>query len=331
MILLYVVFVVSGSFHECAHAWTANRLGDPTARDQGRISLNPLVHIDLFGTVIVPLIIVYASPYALGWMKPVPVFTPNLRTPVRDSLLVSLAGPFSNICLAFSGAVVVWMITLTGQSTPEWMLELQLLLVNVFIPINLLLAVFNLLPVPPLDGSSIVDYIRRDPNESWHRQGLIGVILIYALLFSGCLNIIWTAVISVEFFLLDMPYIACTLFVTAAVVVSLFSWRTKGSGQGRVVRVRKNPGSPPRMKNSLDRAYAVARSLARGEKVSAADVRWFSKIKENRGDGQPLCSPISFGMDNEFCRRCANLNRCVVREAEARAAGQESGEDGAEA
>jgi len=331
MLLPFFIFVLSGTVHEFAHAWSAFRLGDPTARDMGRVSLNPLVHIDFVGTVVVPLIIVYYCPYAIGWMKPVPVDTSFLRNPVRDSFIVSLAGPFSNLLLAFSGAVAVCLIHwvagfMAEGSVPLWLVDLDDLIYYYFIPLNLMLAAFNLLPVPPLDGSSIVDYIRNDPHGSYHRQAFFGMIVVYLLVFSRVFDHLWSAAYSVTYFLALVPLVSCALFVLSLVTGLVFNKKTSEPVSGRVVRPKKRSGPSSRMKNSSERALAVAQALARGEKVSSSDAKWFAKLKEDRGDGQSLCAPISYSMDNDFCQGCANLTRCLVRDAEEQAA-RKSGAD----
>ena len=145
MIDLYfiIALVVAITVHEFSHAWMANYLGDPTAKYRGRISLNPIRHLDLMGTIMLFLI-------GLGWGKPVPVNPANLRSPKRDSALVSLAGPASNILVAIVIALPYKYLLMNSGAT-----ELTAMLRAVF-DLNLLLALFNLIPIPPLDGSKII-------------------------------------------------------------------------------------------------------------------------------------------------------------------------------
>ena len=118
LLALYLIYIFGGSVHELAHAWSAWRLGDDTAKDQGRLTLNPLAHIDLFGTVLVPGMLLYMGAYPLGWMRPVPVDTTRLGKPRRDHLIVSLMGPAANLFLALLGAVVLVAFALTGTEAP---------------------------------------------------------------------------------------------------------------------------------------------------------------------------------------------------------------------
>ena len=178
----FLILIVSLSVHEAAHAWTADRLGDPTARHLGRLTVNPLKHVDLIGTVIFPLLAVYSGLPLIGWAKPVPVTLRNLRSPRRDFAVVALAGPVSNLLLASLGAVIV-SVAASGAS------GLVMNLVIFAAQMNVLLAVFNLIPVPPLDGGNVLAGL---VPESFARvlYGLRewGFILLYVLMFAGVLD-----------------------------------------------------------------------------------------------------------------------------------------------
>lgn len=155
-LLISALAVIIGIvIHESAHALAAYALGDKTARSRGRVSLNPLNHIDPFGTILLPLLMIAAGGPVFAFAKPVPIYLGNLKHPKRDELLISLAGPASNIVLACLGALLlssvvngsVWA-TAAGSIVAEFALT--------FIFVNLSLAFFNLIPLPPLDGSSIL-------------------------------------------------------------------------------------------------------------------------------------------------------------------------------
>jgi len=177
------VVLIPLTIHEAAHAWTADRLGDPTARVLGRVSLNPLVHIDLIGTVLLPLLAIASNLPIIGWAKPVPVNMRNLRDPRRDFMIVAAAGPISNLLQAVAAALVLRVADTTLQaSLPAWSFAVLRLAVE----INLLLAFFNLIPVPPLDGGNVLLGLLPPRAAAMYAQvRQYGFILLYALLLTG--------------------------------------------------------------------------------------------------------------------------------------------------
>jgi Zn-dependent protease len=167
------VLLISLTIHEAAHAWTADRLGDPTARMLGRVSLNPLVHMDPIGTLLLPLIAAFSHLPLIGWAKPVPVATRNLRHPRRDFMLVAAAGPISNLLQAVVAAVLLRVSPVTG-------------VLYLAVEINLLLAFFNLIPVPPLDGGNVMlGLLPPRAAAAYSQVRQYGFIVLYALLLTG--------------------------------------------------------------------------------------------------------------------------------------------------
>jgi Zn-dependent protease len=157
IILMSGVFVlfVSLSFHECAHAFIANKLGDPTALYSGRITMNPFKHLDPFGSLLILTV-------GFGWAKPVPVNTRNFRHPRRDMALTALAGPASNLILAFVSLLILYIIwAVSGIPNSDFLQNLNTF-IGAFVGINISLAIFNLVPIPPLDGSRILTYFLPD-------------------------------------------------------------------------------------------------------------------------------------------------------------------------
>ena len=153
-----VPLVIAIVFHEVAHGRVARRLGDPTAQERGRLSFNPIKHVDPFGTVILPLILAVSHAGAIfGWAKPVPVNYARLRNPRRDMILVALAGPGMNLLLAFAGALILTAtLSLSGGVENGVARFIALNALN-FVYINIFLGVFNLLPIPPFDGGHVVE------------------------------------------------------------------------------------------------------------------------------------------------------------------------------
>jgi Zn-dependent protease len=198
-----IAFLFAISVHESAHAWTASRCGDPTARMLGRVSLNPIRHIDLFGTIVLPLVAAYQFGGLIGWAKPTPVDPRNFRHPVLDDVLTSVAGPASNFIVATGALLLMGSISLSSGSGRALVAELVgggngiasnsllapvAMLLYVLMRINIWLAVFNLIPVPPLDGSHVLRHFL--PNSARMVYDRIGVFALMALVFlaPGLLN-----------------------------------------------------------------------------------------------------------------------------------------------
>ena len=198
LVIIFAVLLFSLTVHESAHAWTAARFGDPTAQRLGRISLNPAVHIDPIGTVLLPLVAFTTGAPIIGWAKPVPVNARYLARPRQDFLFIAAAGPASNLVLASMASVVMQMVPVSpvefgiGPALPVWTIAAMMF------EINLLLAVINMVPVPPLDGGNVLagllpgglarayDWVLRP----W------GFLVLYGLLLTGALS-----------YLIEPPYL----------------------------------------------------------------------------------------------------------------------------
>jgi Zn-dependent protease len=203
-IFQYVILLFALSLHEAAHAWMASRLGDQTARMLGRVTLNPIKHIDPFGTVLIPLAMLFlpgTGRLLFGWARPTPVNTRNFKRVVRDDILTTLAGPVSNIAAAVAslialiivakvtptGAIVVKGLAM-GMVDPSLMgsspvIFPMVVLFYLSIVLNLFLAAFNLLPLPPLDGSHIIRHIL--PYNALRVYDSLGMISLILILFFG--------------------------------------------------------------------------------------------------------------------------------------------------
>jgi len=194
-----IAFLFAISIHESAHAWMASRCGDPTARMLGRVTLNPLKHIDPVGTVLMPLIALITTFPVIGWAKPTPVDPHNFKNPVWDDIKTSVVGPISNFVVAGGAVAVMAVISLssgTGRELVDWMARnyrpdrtpegasILIPLVVFFcqlMQINVVLAVFNLIPVPPLDGSHVLRHFLSEPlRRAYDSVGIFGLLaLVY--------------------------------------------------------------------------------------------------------------------------------------------------------
>ncbi len=182
---LPILFAIT--VHEAAHGWVAKRLGDPTADRLGRVTLNPLKHIDLVGTVLVPVLLIVTAGIAIGWAKPVPVTWENLRHPKRDMALVALAGPVSNLFMAIFWGLVI-KISLSLPVSLQWITDPLIYMGKFGILVNVILMVFNLLPIPPLDGGRVATGLLPGP-WAWQLSRLepYGFFIIIGLLMTGAL------------------------------------------------------------------------------------------------------------------------------------------------
>lgn len=199
----FVVLLFSLSLHEAAHAWMASRLGDPTARMLGRVTLNPIKHIDLIGTIIIPLFMLLMPGYGqflIGWAKPTPVTPKNFKNITRDDILTTVAGPCSNLLAAAAATIALLLLSKTsaqgsaivhqlagmGAVDPTLMSSSLLPLALLFymgVTLNLILFAFNLLPLPPLDGSHVVRHML--PYKALRIYDSLGFISLIVILFVG--------------------------------------------------------------------------------------------------------------------------------------------------
>lgn len=198
------------TLHEAAHGYVANYFGDSTAKRLGRLSLNPIKHIDLFGTIILPAALFFIGGFIFGYAKPVPVTTQNLRNPKRDMVWVALAGPAANIFLALMAGVLLLLLPIIPGVAHDWFANN----LTFMIFFNFLIALFNMLPLPPLDGGRVVAGLLPGPLaykfNQIERYGfiiLLGLIFLLPMLFSSLgirFNLLQVLIFNPAYWLTDL-------------------------------------------------------------------------------------------------------------------------------
>ncbi len=199
--LWFIIFLLSLSIHEAAHAWTAQKMGDPTARYLGRVTLNPLAHIDPVGTIIFPLLSIISGAFFFGWAKPVPVDISKMRNQKWGDILVAVAGPASNVLLA----LIFFTLLKVSLSTPQFLQPLgsfavpTLQMLETGLQLNLVLAVFNMLPIPPLDGSHVVRNLLPENAAQAYASlhPMVGMIALVLLIQTGITRQIMNPILGV--------------------------------------------------------------------------------------------------------------------------------------
>lgn len=195
ILIALFVLLLSLVVHESAHAYAALRLGDDTALRMGRLTLNPMAHLDPVGSILFPVMGLLLGGFVIGWAKPVPVNTMRLNNPLRDHAIVAAAGPASNLLLALVSAIMLGIVAAiahgTGATGTGNGLMFLSLLFSLGIKLNVLLALFNLIPVPPLDGSWILlTFLRGEAMRFYIRLRPYGFMIILLLLFTGSLRVV---------------------------------------------------------------------------------------------------------------------------------------------
>jgi len=194
------MFMIAVVIHEFAHGWAAYKLGDPTAKYSGRLTLNPLAHVDLYGTIIFPLLLAFMSHgrFIFGWAKPVPINYWGLKNPKKDIVWVGLAGPAANFLLA---------LIVSGLINLKIMPEILTVILSMVAAYNLLLGIFNLIPIPPLDGSRVLmGLLPYRLSEKYVMLEPYGFIILFAMMFLGLTDLVIIPVLNLALSLLRIPY-----------------------------------------------------------------------------------------------------------------------------
>lgn len=219
LIIWFIVLLFSLSFHEASHAWTSEKFGDDTGRLQGRITLNPIAHIDVFGTILFPIVSALSGIPLLGWAKPVQTNPLMWRDKTRANIMVSAAGPISNFILATVAFIVIKALIISGVvyvrggyyslveplAEPAGLMAPLSVLLSVMLLLNIGLGVFNLIPVPPLDGSHVLEeLLPASMSEAYNQVRPYGFMLLYGLMFLGVFGAIFVPIYRFVILLLQL-------------------------------------------------------------------------------------------------------------------------------
>jgi len=323
-------FILAGSIHEFSHAISAYRLGDTTARDSGRLTLNPLVHMDIFGSVLFPLVGAISGFPIIGWMKPVPVNPLHFRKPSRGQAVTALAGPFSNLLQAAFVLIILKLLImflpleLLGTSP---VITLIIKFLSTYFSINILLMVFNLLPVPPLDGGWILRHVLPGRmQEQFDRIYPFGTIFLLLLVFTGGLQILlgpflaFIHIIIGLLFTMNIVFVCLPFVVLAGITAYFFRQDLKLTlhrlrhsrkfADKGVIRVAPGAAAKKRRALVLKQGGMLLKKLRQGERLDARDEIALFDIKNSRKRNAIICTDNEFDIGNSRCQKCDGLANC---------------------
>ena len=327
------LFLLSGSIHEFSHAFSAYILGDNTAKNNGRLTINPAAHIDIFGSIVFPLIGIFSGLPVFGWMKPVPINPLNFNNPSKGSAITSFAGPFSNLFQACTGIIIlkliVSMYSTIGLSVVvfSYMFKFVMLYIN----INLILMMFNLIPVPPLDGGWILRHFLSDALKP--RFDILyryGTFILIIILMTGLFRIIFIPVRALSQFLysnidsINIVVLSLPFFVLVFIIYFFLNKDIKNF-------IRKKEFNLSRKKQEMEYELQVLNTNKQNVTISqnAKDILYKlkNKIKLNSVDRDDikrieqscnkignLCDDIDFNIEDSHCINCENYLCCLLRE-----------------
>lgn len=331
----FIVFIIAGSIHEFAHAFVAYMQGDNTAKNEGRLTLNPLSHISIFGTIIFPLFGALTGFPVIGWMKPVPVSLYNLKDGSKGHALVAFAGPFSNLIQAALGLIILKGVYLLSAILPSSVANFIYTYGMMYIHINLLLMAFNLLPIPPLDGNWILMHFSPPSiKEVLYRLSQYGIIILYLLIVFKVLRFYLSFASKLSYLAMSMvinsPFIFSFIPLIFCILITFFLFRGSiihfaKTGKNRIdmkasyVKQAKKDMVNKMAHSSLLNSYiSIIDKLKSEEMLDEKELKMVKELKENLPQrDSSVCDEADFNHNDDYCQSCDSFKICIIRMVEA--------------
>ena len=327
-------FIIAGSIHEWAHAFSAYIMGDHTAKDNNRMNLNPGSHIDIIGTIIFPLFRAISNVPVIGWMRPVPVNPYNFKDPSKGMALSAIAGPLCNLFQASVTIIIIKLIYMAGQAFPIPFLSSLYEFFTLFYIINISLMVFNFLPISPLDGSKVLRHnLTANSKIRFDQISRYGTIILYALLYLGILRFILNPVAGFSygllFFFLSsnmvlsfIPSIVIggiILFIFKDYLLNIKAHIQLGEKQGTVIQAKSN------FENQIDRIYnrnkkleKTALNLLKKKNNNDFDLekdrKLIERVEQDKDSFTKLCEHKTIDPSDDSCLHCSYYANCLLRD-----------------
>lgn len=331
IIASFAIFIVAASIHELSHGFTAYMQGDHTAKNAGRLTLNPLKHISIFGTIIFPLIGIISGLPVIGWMKPVPVNPNSLKDGSKGHALVAFAGPFSNFIQAALATILLKLILIIVPFVPSAVGALIFEYTKLYIQINLVLMAFNMLPIPPLDGGWILlHFSPPSMKQILHNIYRFGFFIIYALIIFDLLDPYFMFVLSIStgalsfllygnLFYIFIPTLICLLIgfllYRGTIKYYLETRKSRVDIQASFEKQAKRDIANKKAHNTILKSYnTIIEKLKNDELLDDKEQELLKEVTSLSFEtDNSICNEADFNHNDNYCHSCDNFKKCISR------------------